>query len=88
MINQYKLRDIVGKIIRINSFNLEEYQDKYYFQKKVQEIIPEISNREIYWAIETLLAKGTNFNNKEFVSDLSNKLYMIYLNKENVTTRR
>jgi len=31
---------------------LEEYQDKYYFMKQVQELFPDLSDEKIYEAID------------------------------------
>lgn len=85
MINQNELRNFIDKTIRINAFNLREYQDKYYFQKKIQEKIPEFSDKEIYLIIENLLTKGKKLNSKFFVNELSNELFLIYLSKGNDT---
>lgn len=88
MLNRFKLRDIVEKIFQINVFNLNEYQDKYYFQKKVLEEVPEFSHKEVYSAVENLLSKSNNFNSKDFTNKLSDELYTIYLARENATTTR
>lgn len=88
MLKSYELKQNIEKIIKINSFNLSEYQDKYYFQQKLLEIIPEISAEEVYSAIEVLLSKGINYDGKEFVNDLTKELYSIYLVRNNVITRR
>lgn len=88
MLKSYELKQNIEKIIKINSFNLSEYQDKYYFQQKLLEIIPEISTEEVYSAIESLFANGIDYNSKEFVNDLTNELYSIYLVRNNVITRR
>lgn len=53
MINQNELRNFVDRTIRINAFNLREYQDKYYFPKKIQEKIPEFSDKENIQPLKT-----------------------------------
>lgn len=88
MLKSYELKQNIEKIIKINSFNLSEYQDKYYFQQKLLEIVPEVSTEEVYSAIESLFANGIDYNSKEFVNDLTNELYSIYLVRNNVITRR
>lgn len=88
MLKSYELKQNIEKIIKINSFNLSEYQDKYYFQQKLLEIVPEVSTEEVYSAIESLFANGIDYNSKEFVNDLTNELYSIYLVRNNVITRK
>lgn len=88
MLKSYELKQNIEKIIEINSFNLSEYQDKYYFQQKLLEIVPEVSTEEVYSAIESLFANGIDYNSKEFVNDLTNELYSIYRVRNNVITRR
>jgi len=57
---------------------VEEYQDKYYFKKQIQELFPELSDEIIYKAI--------NFANKvvktprkknEYINALSSKMFSL-----------
>ena len=69
---------LVKQIFKISFFKLEEYQDKYYFQKKVREIFPQFSNEEIYSAIDNSLTKEVNLTKKDYISNVSRELYSIY----------
>ena len=80
VVNRNKIRDFVGKTILINSFNLGEYQDKYYFQKKLKEEIPEFSEQEIYAAIEKYFKTNKESTGK-LIIELSDELYNLYLEK-------
>ena len=45
---QNELKDFI-----LNKFaNFEEYQDKFYLKKKIQEILPDKTDNEVYNAIE------------------------------------
>ena len=66
-------RTIDQKYVRV-----EEYQDKYYFKKQIQELFPELSDEIIYNAI--------NFANKvvkaprekiEYINALSSKMFSL-----------
>ena len=82
MLNRLQIKNFIETTIQINAFNLLEYQDKYYFQKKIQEELPLFSEKEIYQAIEKFLSNG----NKDSVNKLSDELYNIYLAKGNDTS--
>ena len=88
MLNQNEMRSFVDKIIKINSFNLTEYQDKYYFRKKINEIFPDIPDKDIYSAIEKIIPIYKKFNINNSINELSNELYSIYLIKGNDTSYR
>ena len=69
------------------SFNLQEYQDKYYFQKKVKEELPEFSDKEIYNAIDKFLSKNLQRDKKSF-DEFIDELFNIYLAKANDSSNR
>ena len=73
--------------MQIYSFNLQEYQDKYYFQKKVKEELPEFSDKEIYNAIDKFLSKNLQRDKKSF-NGLIDELFNIYLAKANDSSNR
>lgn len=83
VLSQQELYSFMDKITQINAFNLNEYQDKFYFQKKVQQRFPEFTAMEIYSAINNLLVLSLNYNRKNFIKQLSEKLFAIYRLKEN-----
>ena len=55
---------------------VEEYQDKYYFLKKIKNIFPELSNEKIAGAIE-FANKKAKFpgKKKKYVNALSLKMF-------------
>lgn len=87
MLNRLQIRNVVEKTMQINSFNLLEYQDKYYFQKKVQEELLELSDKEIYRAIDKFLSNSINPNKYSF-DGLVDELFNVYLAKANDSSRR
>lgn len=82
MLNRLQIRNIVEKTMQINSFNLQEYQDKYYFQKKVQIELPELSDKEIYTAIDRFLSNNFQPGKKSF-DGLIDELFNVYLTRAN-----
>ena len=68
---QNELKDFI-----LNKFvNFEEYQDKFYLKKKIQEILPDKSDNEIYNAIE--FANGnlkSPINKIDYIKALIEKL--------------
>ena len=87
MLNRLQIRKVVKTVMQIYSFNLQEYQDKYYFQKKVKEELPEFSDKEIYNAIDKFLSKNLQSNKKSF-DGLIDELFNIYLAKANDSSNR
>ncbi|HCY75819.1 MAG TPA: hypothetical protein DHV28_07840 [Ignavibacteriales bacterium] len=87
MLNRIQIRNVVEKTMQINAFNLQEYQDKYYFQKKVQEELLELSDKEIYFAIDKFLSNSSMPNKKSF-DGLVDELFNVYLTKANDSSRR
>lgn len=77
-----KLKSTVENIYKVNSFNLEEYQDKYYFQKKLQENFPVFTEQEIYKAVENSLINKEGLQKEDYIEVLTNELYSIYLTKK------
>lgn len=87
MLNRLQIRNVVKTVMQIYSFNLQEYQDKYYFQKKVKEELPEFSDKEIYNAIDKFLSKNLQPDDKSF-DGLIDELFNIYLAKANDSSNR
>jgi len=87
MLNRLQIRNVVKTVMQIYSFNLQEYQDKYYFQKKVKEELPEFSDKEIYNAIDKFLSKNLQPDKKSF-DELIDELFNIYLAKANDSSNR
>lgn len=87
MLNRLQISNVVKTVMQIYSFNLQEYQDKYYFQKKVKEELPEFSDKEIYNAIDKFLSKNLQPDKKSF-DGLIDELFNIYLAKANDSTNR
>lgn len=80
MIKLSQIQKIIRKTINIYSFNVEEYQDKYYFRKKLQEIVPELDDQSIYNAINNYLNTYKVFSNGT-IDELGNEIYKQYLAK-------
>lgn len=87
MLNRLQIRNVVKTVMQIYSFNLQEYQDKYYFQKKVKEELPEFSDKEIYNAIDKFLSKNLQRDKKSF-DEFIDELFNIYLAKANDSSNR
>jgi hypothetical protein len=87
MLNRLQIRNVVKTVMQIYSFNLQEYQDKYYFQKKVKEELPEFSDKEIYNAIDKFLSKNLQRDKISF-DGLIDELFNIYLAKANDSSNR
>jgi len=87
MLNRLQISNVVKTVMQIYSFNLQEYQDKYYFQKKVKEELPEFSDKEIYNAIDKFLSKTLHPDKKSF-DGLIDELFNIYLAKANDSSNR
>lgn len=87
MLNRLQISNVVKTVMQIYSFNLQEYQDKYYFQKKVKEELPEFSDKEIYNAIDKFLSKNLQPDKKSF-DGLIDELFNIYLAKANDSSNR
>ena len=87
MLNRLQIRNVVKTVMQIYSFNLQEYQDKYYFQKKVKEELPEFSDKEIYNAIDKFLSKNLQRDKRSF-DGLIDELFNIYLAKANDSSNR
>lgn len=87
MLNRLQIRNVVKTVMQIYSFNLQEYQDKYYFQKKVKEELPEFSDKEIYNAIDKFLSKNLQPDKKSF-DGLIDELFNIYSAKVNDSRNR
>ena len=73
-----KVVKVLDEVIDQKYICVEEYQDKYYFKKQIQELFPELSDEIIYNAI--------NFANKvikaprkkiEYINALSVKMFSL-----------
>jgi hypothetical protein len=72
---------IIKAIIEENYFNIEEYQDKYYFKKKVQEFFPYLTDEFIFSTIDSFKTASYNvFHKEKTLQKLSEKLYTGVLN--------
>jgi hypothetical protein len=87
MLNSNQFKEYIEKIFKINAFNLSEYQDKFYFKKKILEKAPELTESEIYSTISNLNREKLSKKDK-FIGKLTSNLYAIYLTKGNDTTSR
>jgi hypothetical protein len=67
---------VIKTIIEENLFNIDEYQDKYYFKKKVQEYFPRISDEFIFTAINSFNKDDyKRLSRQRSLQELSEKLY-------------
>lgn len=56
---------------------VEEYQDKYYFLKKIKNIFPELTNKQIVNAINYANVKVKFFRRKKkYIKALSYKIFL------------
>jgi hypothetical protein len=65
MITYKNFHIVIKTIIEENHFNIEEYQDKYYFKKKVQEHFPRFSDEIIFGAIESYIKNDSSYLPKQ-----------------------
>ncbi|QQS35281.1 MAG: hypothetical protein IPM56_13640 [Ignavibacteriales bacterium] len=72
----------VNSILKIYHFNIEEYQDKFYFQKKINERFPLLLHEEIFGAINNVLDNKDSLSQKEYIISVTDKLYDILLSKQ------
>jgi len=76
MISYKNFHMVIKTIIEDNHFNIEEYQDKYYFKKKVQEYFPGFSDEIIFAAIDSYIKNDSSYLHREKpLQSLSEKLY-------------
>lgn len=66
---------IIKSIIEENHFNIDEYQDKYYFKKKVQEFFPDINDGLIFSAINSFNNEYYRISGKKSLQKLSEAIY-------------
>lgn len=71
---------VIKTIIEEYHFNIEEYQDKYYFKKKVQEFFPGITDGLIFSAINSFNSAYYCEGKEIPLQKLSKKLYDGILN--------
>lgn len=72
----------IDELVKVNHFNIEEYQDKFYFQKKIKEKFPSLLNEEIFSAINNVLDNKDSLTQKEYITSVTDKLYDILLSKQ------
>jgi hypothetical protein len=65
----------IKSIIEENYFNIEEYQDKYYFTKKVQEFFPRIPDELIFNALNSFNDNSSPGSVKTSIQYLTHLLY-------------
>ncbi len=76
MISYKNFHNVIKTIIEENLLNIEEYQDKYYFKKKVQEYFPKFSDDLIFSAINSFNNDAySRFYRQRSLQLLSQKLY-------------
>jgi hypothetical protein len=67
----------INEIINHQFFPIEEYQDKYYFLKRIKSIFPELSNEKIAGALEFANKKAKSpGKKKKYVNALSYKMFL------------
>jgi hypothetical protein len=67
---------VIKSILEDNHFNIEEYQDKYYFKKKIQEYFPRFSDEIIFSAIDSYIKNNSSrLRRQKSIQALSEKLY-------------
>lgn len=77
MISYKNFHIVIKTIIEENHFNIEEYQDKYYFKKKIQEYFPRFSDDIIFSAIESYITNDfIRMRREKSIQALSAKLYI------------
>ena len=76
MISYKNFHNVIKTIIEENLLNIEEYQDKYYFKKKVQEYFPIFSDELIFSAINSFNKDAySRLYRQRSLQLLSQKLY-------------
>jgi hypothetical protein len=74
-VEQNILRNKISQIVNGDYIDLDEYHVKYYFSKKLEEILPAIPKEEIYNAIQYANnALKPPRRKKEFIEILISKL--------------
>ena len=70
-------RKKLSEVINFESVPVEEYQDKYYFLKRIKSIFPELSDEKIFGAIEFANTE-VKFpgKKKKYINALSFKMFL------------
>ncbi len=69
-------KKIIYDIITWEFLPIEEYQDKYYFIKKIKDFFPDLSDDKIISAIEYANRQSGSFlRKKKYVNALSLKMF-------------
>lgn len=69
-------KKIISDIITLEFLPIEEYQDKYYFIKKIKGFFPDLSDDKIISAIEYANRQSGSFlRKKKYVNALSLKMF-------------
>jgi len=82
MLNLNQFKEYIENNINLNGFNLAEYQDKYYFQKKVLEVFPQMSEKDIYDAIDKSIINNQSKLKDSFTQIIS-ELFKLYSSSAN-----
>lgn len=82
MLNLNQFKEYIENNINLNGFNLAEYQDKYYFQKKVLEVFPQMSEKDIYDAIDKSIINSQSKLKDSFTQIIS-ELFKLYSSSPN-----
>jgi hypothetical protein len=69
-------KKIIYDIVTLEFLPIEEYQDKYYFLKKIKGIFPDLSDDKIISAIEYANSQTrSSLRKKKYVNALSLKMF-------------
>ena len=82
MLNYRQFKLFVEDTISLNGFNLTEYQDKYYFKKKMLEVFPQFTEKDIYEAINNSIDNSQPMKSN-LASSIISELFKIYSAKTN-----
>lgn len=85
MLSRSEIREVIEKTFSIHNFNLLEYQDKYYFQKRILERLPDLTGKQIYKAIEKLNSDSIQLSKQAIINLLSDEFYNYYMTKQDDT---
>lgn len=85
MLNRSEIRKVIEKTFTIHNFNLLEYQDKYYFQKRILDNLPELTGTQIYQAIDKINSDTIQLSKQAIINLLSDEFYNYYMTKQDDT---
>jgi len=82
MLNYRQFKLFVEDTITLNGFNLTEYQDKYYFKKKMLEVFPQFTEKDIYDTINNSIDNSPPMKSN-LAALIISELFKIYSAKTN-----